>query len=296
MAPRSRLQPVLPLVLLTAVGLLSCSSTPSPGPGDATTNAGPQNVAPARSDAMDSTDYAEVLRRFVNDSGGVDYAGLQADRDALDRYVAALGTVPPSRFDAWPEPEQIAFLINAYNAFTLVSIVDRYPVKSIRDIPGVWRLRRFDMAGRRLTLDAIEHQILRRDYNEPRIHMAVNCASIGCPVLRQEPFTGKRLDEQLEDQVQRMVRDPNQFRIDRPGGSVHISSVFDWFGKDFIPSFAPERPPGNLSDKQAASVTFLARYLPEDDRRHLESGDYTLRYLDWDWGLNTAAALPAGSP
>ena len=296
MAPRSRLQPVLPLVLLTAVGLLSCSSAPSPGPGDAATTGSPPSAASPRADAMDHSDYAEVLRRFVNDRGGVDYAGLQADRDGLDRYVAALGAVPRSRFDAWPEPEQIAFLINAYNAFTLVSIVDRYPVKSIRDIPGVWRLRRFDLAGRRLTLDAIEHQILRRDYNEPRIHMAVNCASIGCPVLRQEPFTGERLDEQLEDQVRRMVRDPNQFRIDRPGGSVHISSVFDWFGEDFIPSFAPERPPGKLSDKQAAAVAFLAQYLPDEDRRHLKSGDYTLRYLDWDWGLNTAAALPAGSP
>ncbi len=236
-----------------------------------------------------TADYAAVLSRHVNERGRVDYAALKADRGPLDRYAASLGAVPAATYESWPDAEKIAFLINAYNAFTLVSIIDRYPVKSIRDIRGVWRGRRFSLAGRSLSLDAIEHQVLRKQFKEPRIHLAINCASIGCPVLRREPYSGERLAEQLDEQGRVMVRDPSQFRIDRTGRRVNVSSVFQWFGEDFEPATSAAEAIDGLSKRESAVMTFLARYLSPADRRFLEQGGYRVGYLDWDWGLNDSA-------
>jgi hypothetical protein len=162
-------------------------------------------------------------------------------------------------------------------------------VDSIRDIQGVWRGRRFAVVGEPLTLDDIEHQVLRRQFSEPRIHLAVNCASIGCPVLRREPYSGARLDRQLEDQGRRLVRDPSQFRIDRGTGTVHVSSVFDWFGDDFLTSHAPAAPFPGQSRRESAILAFLSGYVSEEERQWLRRGGLKLRYLPWDWALNDAS-------
>lgn len=265
----------LSLLVLTT----GCSMPASIGRSDAST----QQAA----DTPFSYDlYAEVLKRYVDDNGRIDYDALKENRESLDQFNQTFGAVPAETYAQWSDQEKIAFLINAYNAFTLQSIIDQTPMKaSIRDIPGVWRIRQFDIAGERKTLDNIEHQTLRVDFNEPRIHMALVCAAISCPVLRTEPYTGAKLDEQLEDQVNQFLNSPQGFRIDRDQNKVYLSSIFQWFGDDWKASYTPENGfSGN--DAERAVLNFVSQYMTPSDRTYLETGEYEIVYLDYDWSLN----------
>jgi len=227
-----------------------------------------------------------VLQKVVDGRGLVDYTALQRDPAQLDRYIKALGALAPERFASWSEAEQIALLINAYNAFTLRAIIDNDPIRpSIKAIPGVWKFRRHQLMGRGLTLDAIEHEILRREYNEPRIHAALVCAAISCPPLRQEAFTGPALDRQLEDQTNRWLASPVGLKIDRAAGSVQISQIFQWFAEDWQradPTAAAV--PGHR--KQSAVLRFIARHRPAEERGLILAGDYRLSHLPYNWDLN----------
>ena len=186
--------------------------------------------------SFDYQDFAEVLETHVDEQGLVDYVGLQANREQLDSFNQALGAVSPETYASWSEAEQIAFLTNAYNAFTLQSIIDQQPIKeSIRDIRGVWNKRKFSLAGEEKTLDNIEHDTLRKDFNEPRIHVALVCAAISCPPLRNEPYLPEKLDAQLDDQTAKFANSIHGFNLDRRDDRVYLSSIFKWYGKDFIP-------------------------------------------------------------
>ncbi|MGB5972435.1 MAG: DUF547 domain-containing protein, partial [Nodosilinea sp.] len=153
------------------------------------------------------------------------------------------------------------------------------------DILGVWKLKQHQVLGQGLTLDAIEHDILRQDFAEPRIHAALVCAAISCPPLRQEPFTGDRLDQQLDDQTQRWLNSPHGVAVDRGENQVAISSIFDWFGEDWQAAYtAPDQFTG--SPKERAALNFISIYLSPADRDYLARGDYTLSYLTYNWALN----------
>ena len=211
---------------------------------------------------------------------------LQRDPAQLDRYLQALADLSPARFASWPEAEQIALLINAYNALTLRSIIDHDPIRpSIKAIPGVWKLRRHPLLGQRLTLDEIEHRILRREYNEPRIHAALVCAAISCPPLRREAFTGPQLDRQLEDQTNRWLASAVGLRIGRAARDVAISPIFQWFAEDW-PRADPDADPVPGHEKESAVLHFIARHRPVAERQLLLEGAYRLRYLPYNWDLN----------
>ena len=156
---------------------------------------------------------------------------------------------------------------------------------SIRDIPGVWRIRKHSIIGDFKTLDAIEHEILRKEFNEPRIHAALVCAAISCPPLRGEPFTAENLDAQLEDQSTQWINGEHGLKIDRESGTVSISAIFDWFGEDWVASYAPSEG-FTGSDNQKAVLNFISNYVSEEDATYLKAGDYRLKYLDYDWSLN----------
>jgi hypothetical protein len=236
--------------------------------------------------SLDPAPFNAVLNDVVDDRGMVDYAALQRDPAQLERYLKALADLPPERFSSWSEAEQIALLINAYNALTLRSIIDHDPIRpSIRAIPGVWKLRRHPVMGLRLTLDEIEHQILRREYNEPRIHAALVCAAISCPPLRREAFTGPQLERQLEDQTNRWLASGEGLRIDRDAGEVAISSIFEWFAEDW-PRADPEAAPVPGHEKDSAVLHFIARHRPAEEQKLLLGGDYRLAYLPYNWDLN----------
>ncbi|NJN87520.1 MAG: DUF547 domain-containing protein [Leptolyngbyaceae cyanobacterium SL_7_1] len=277
-----RIQPLL-IVLPLAVLLANCSAvlnSRSPAPSTSAESPVAANT-PFRYDS-----YAQVLEQYVDEQGLVDYVGLQADADGLKRFNQSIGAVPSATYEAWSDAEKMAFLINAYNSFTLESIIDQNPLKaSIRDIPGVWRVRRFQVAGQSKTLDDIEHNTLRPTFQDPRIHAALNCTAISCPVLRQEPYTAEKLDAQLEEQVRLWLASPQGLQIDRANNQVRISQLFDWFGEDWLPNYGTsEGFTGN--DKQRAALNFISQYVSEDDRAYLQQGEYELSYLDYDWTLN----------
>ncbi len=252
-------------------------------------------------------DYAAMLARFVDEVGLVDYAGLKENRVLLDRYLGRLAGLRAQDVGAWPQADQIALYINAYNAFTLAAIVDHYPIEphwlaslrfpenSIRQIAGVWDELRWTLAGQPMTLDHIEHKILRERFREPRIHMALVCASKGCPPLRREPYEGRRLDEQLDDQARRFLAEPTKFRIDRDANRVYLSPIFQWFAADFAAVSQASAPPPGLARSEQAVLGFLARYLGAEDAAFLRAGGYTVTYLDYDWSLNEQPPDRVGS-
>ncbi len=240
--------------------------------------AGPQ------ANLVDETGYGEVLTAYVR-AGKVDYAGLKKDRARLDAYVRDVGGVSKASFDAASKEARIAYLVNAYNAFTLVTILDNHPIKSagglfntapansIKQIKGAWDGRKHKTALGDLTLDDIEHKNLRKSYDTPLVHMALVCASKGCPPLRAEPYRADRLLEQLEDQARTYLAGPYGLVVD--GNRIQISMIFKWFNGDFKAAYGSG--PG-----------FAARYAPADKRPAVEAAvkSGAVSYIDYDWSLN----------
>lgn len=249
--------------------------------------------------------WDEVLQRYAHDSR-VDYGALKADRDLLDRYLAQVAAVRVDEFASWPETEQIAYLINAYNAYAIETVIDNYPIdggglwnryvrrfpkSSIRNISGAFDGIEHRAAGEDLTLDGIEHGKLRANYDEPRIHFALVCAAVSCPPLRGGAYVGARLSEQLDDQGKRFVNDPRSNRFGLESRRVYLSKIFDWYGDDFR-QFAGDV--GYKGDEKANGVlTFVSRYLLERTVAFLESGDYTVEFEHYDWTLNDQAIAAA---
>ncbi len=223
------------------------------------------------------SNLTEVLKLHVKDAR-VDYAGLKAKPAGLNRYLDQLAAVSRVEFDAWRGPRRIAFLCNAYNAWTLRLIIDHYPVKSIKDIGGLfsgpWDQAIVRLFGETITLDTLEHKILRKEFDEPRIHFALVCAAKGCPRLRNEAYVNTRLDEQLTDQAKRFLAASDQNRVDADAHMVYLSPIFKWYGGDF--------------EKKSGSVlAALKPYWPESSSSvALEKGSFKIRYTDYDWSLN----------
>jgi hypothetical protein len=228
----------------------------------------------------------------------VNYRGLKENSQRLDAFASVLGRLDRTMYDNWTEKEKVAFWINAYNALTLEAIITHYPIKpsltaslvfpknSIRQIPGVWDELTFEVMGRKVTLDEIEHKILRAQFNEPRIHVALVCAAKGCPPLRNEPYTGEQLDEQLDDQTRRFLSNPQKFRFDRTGGRVSLSSIFQWFSEDFVKTYGADERFSGHSQAEGAVLNFINKYVDAADREYLVSATYKIAYLDYDWSLN----------
>jgi hypothetical protein len=218
----------------------------------------------------------------------VDYAGMARDHAALKAVLADFEKVPRAEFDAWTKPQQEAFLMNAYNALTIEKILTRYPdIRSIRDFGTIfgnpWKDKFFTLFGEEQNLDGIEHGMLRKEgvYDEPRVHVAVVCASIGCPMLRDEPFVAGRLDAQLEDAMRRFLSDRSRNRYDPASGKLQVSKIFDWYGKDF------EHGWHGYSSVKAT----LARYADlladrPEDRSAIRAQRVDVEFLDYDWSLN----------
>jgi hypothetical protein len=243
-------------------------------------------------------DYAAVLSEYVDEEGLVDYAGLSKNRGNLDAFATALANLDGTSYERWNEREKVAFWINVYNGLTLQLIVDHYPIEpsmiksvvfpknSIMQIPGAWKKVTFEVMGERKTLDSIEHEILRAGFDEPRIHMALVCAALSCPILRNEPYVAQRLDEQLNDQARMFLANEKKFRIDREGGVVKLSKIFDWFAEDFVDRYGTGDPSGKRSEKTQAVLNFIRGYVNAADAEYLTSGDYKVKHLKYDWTLN----------
>ena len=220
---------------------------------------------------VDNSSYASLLEAYVK-NGHVDYKGFKADENKLDQYLAQLETVEPQNLD---RDERMAFYINAYNAWTIKLILNNYPgVKSIKDLGTIfkspWKKKFVKVDGKTVTLDHIEHDILRPEFKDPRVHFAVNCASISCPPLLDEPYTGADLDNQLDGVAKKFINDPNSNFV--KGKALHVSRIFKWFGEDFdndILGYVRSHAQGDLAQKIANAKNNLK-----------------VKYLDYDWSLN----------
>lgn len=240
--------------------------------------------------AWDALLHKHVVVQDGGKASRVDYAGFARERSQLKAYLDTLSGVSEADFKSWSRPQQLAFLLNAYNAFTIEKVLTRYPdLKSIRDfgklIGNPWKDKFFSLFGREMTLDGIEHDTIRAPgrYDDPRIHFAANCASIGCPMLREEAYVGARLEAQLDEQAQRFMADRSRNRYDAATRGLALSSIFDWYGKDFARGWK-----GYTSLDQ-----WLARYAEQladrpDERAAIRAGGLPLRFLDYDWRLNDA--------
>jgi hypothetical protein len=243
--------------------------------------------------------FSTLLARHVrwNEVGTattVDYSGLARERVALDGYLRTLSQVTPAEFAGWTRPQRYSFLINAYNAFTLQLILSRYPdLRSIRDLGNLvfnspWKQRFFTLLGEPRHLDEVEHGLLRGapDFDEPRIHFAVNCAAVGCPALRPEAYRADRLEAQLEEQTRRFLRDRSR-NVFEPGRApvARISPIFKWYREDFE---AGHRGWSTLEGFLAAYADALGD--SAEARRQLGRGALTVRYTDYSWALNDRPA------
>ena len=232
----------------------------------------------------------EAHVRYIEDghASRVDYAGMQRDRARLKAVLRDFEQVPRAEFERWTKPQQEAFLINAYNAFTVEKILTRYPdIRSIRDFGTIfgnpWKDDFFTLFGAPMTLDGIEHGMLRKEgaYDEPRVHFAVVCASVGCPMLRREPFVAGRLDAQLEDAMRRFLGDRRRNRYDPAARKLEVSKIFDWYGQDFTHGWH-----GYASVK--ATLARYADLLADSagDREAIRNQAVDVGFLDYDWSLN----------
>lgn len=234
---------------------------------------------------FDHGSFDEVLQGYVNDQGLVRYAALAENRAQLDAYVDSLGLhSPESHPDRFPTREhELAYWINAYNAFTLQGVINAYPIASVKDafvLSGFFNRQTFVAGGQEMTLDHVENKIIRPTYQEPRIHFAVNCAALSCPQLDNRAFTAADLDARLERGLTRFAQDPNHVRLQ--GEKLHLSKILDWYGEDFTAWFPPDRPnPKNMP----TIVNYLRPYLLPDLAAELTE-DIIIEYNDYDWALN----------
>lgn len=207
------------------------------------------------------------------------YSKLKKDQKLFGEYLKELSSVTLKEYQGFSKMQKIAFLINAYNAFTIEIILREYPVTSIKDIgsffKSTWKIKFFKLLEEDFYLDRIEHEILRKDFNEPRIHFAVNCASISCPSLYPEAFKAKVLDKQLDLAAKNFLGNTEKNRID--GSQLRLSKIFDWYGDDFNKSFG-------------SFYSYIAPLMTKDLKvqKKIANKELEVSYLKYDWKLNDA--------
>jgi Protein of unknown function, DUF547 len=252
--------------LLAAVAVLLACSADAP---------------PAQAQAADMSQWNRILAAHYNPAHGFDYKSLKArDAAALQTLRQQLGRVNVA---ALTPRQQLAHWINVYNVNTVATILESYPVKSIRDIStdpiirlNVFKKERVPVGNAKLSLNDVENEKIRDGFKDPRIHFAINCAAKSCPPIRTEAFTAEKLDAQLDDQTRAFLNGPNGARFKREGDTLVITTtkIMDWFGDDF--------------DKWGGGKTaFIRRYVPADKQRMIDTAkDIDIEYDDYDWGLN----------
>ncbi len=249
---------------------------------------------------FDHSLFDELLHNNVND-GLVDYQSIKGkDSVLLLDYLELLMNVEPDKFETWGENEKLAFWINAYNAITLYAIVDNYPIQygglparvrfpqnSIRQIKKVWDTVHIKVMGRELTLNNIEHEILRKEFQDPRIHFAIVCASIGCPRLLDRAFFPDTLDDQLDAVTRDFITDDIYVSVNPQRGEVTVSSIFDWYKEDFTTQ-NPDDWVQNYGRKERGFVEFITFYLQDIPEKldSIHTLKLKIKYFDYDWSLN----------
>lgn len=239
-----------------------------------------------------------LLQIHVQD-GMVNYQALKQDDSLLKAYLRELELLPEQEYEGWTDQNQIAFWINAYNAVTLAVIIENYPIQygnylhrirfpknSIRQIPKVWDKPLIRIMGRELSLNQIEHEILRINFTEPRIHFVLVCASMGCPLLDERAFTGTDLDQRLDLAAIKFLNNPEKIRLDKKTNTLFLSQIFNWYKNDFVIEEGQYCEFPYASEPLCAVLTFAARFLPENDVEYIKVNRPVLNFLKYNWSLN----------
>ncbi len=236
--------------------------------------------------------WAVLLQNYVQviDNGKatqVDYKGFLHDESALDTYLENLSSVEKNDFDSWSNKEQLAFLINSYNSWTIKLILTKYPeLSSIKELGSLfrspWEKKFIPLFGEKRSLDYIEQELIRGSgrYNEPRIHFAVNCASIGCPALRGEPYLGSKIEAQLADATSLFLYDRTRNRL--RNGVLEVSSIFKWYKEDFQKGWLGVNSLEQFFTKYAKELG-----LTSEQAEAIRSGTIKISFVKYDWGLNS---------
>jgi len=228
-------------------------------------------ISSSANNSVDNTIYGKLLTKYVKD-GEVDYQGLKSEEKLLDQYLKVLEDTDSRELS---RNERFAFYVNAYNAWTIKLILTGYPgVKSIKDLGSLfqspWKKEICNVDKKVISLDDIEHRIIRPTFKDPRVHFAVNCASKGCPKLKSEPYRGTTMDRDLDMAAEKFINDSQKNYLQ--GETLYISSIFKWFSEDFgndIAGFISKYASGKLKEALAA-----------------RAGKIKIEYLDYDWSLN----------
>lgn len=227
--------------------------------------------------------WNQALNQFAKD-GGFDYKALKKDPALLNDFLESISSLPKNEYEKLDKEQKIAFWINTYNVLAVKTILDHYPLKkglswkavaypknSIQQIPNVWDRPILKIFNEDFSLNRIEHDTLRKEFKEPRIHFALVCAARGCPPLRMEAYVPERLNAQLDDQARQFFANPEKAKYDVQEDVLHLSSILHWFGKDF--------------EKDGGPIEFAKKYMPKAAGQKL-SDKTKIKWLDYDWSLN----------
>lgn len=231
--------------------------------------------------ASDYSSWHKFLDLYLKD-GLVNYSAVQVNSALFNNIVSQLENVPKEEYARWSQDEKKSFWINAYNIEAIKLVLDHYPLKrslglqtlrypanSIQQIPDVWNQAALTILGKKVSLNYIENEILRKEFHDPRVHFAIVCASLGCPVLRDDPYVFDRLDSQLDDAVAKFMQNRKKFDYDAYNNTFYLSPIFKWFKEDF--------------EKAGGSTTFIKKYIPQN--KNLPDSA-KIQWLDYDWSLN----------
>jgi len=230
---------------------------------------------------FDHSTFDQVLKKYVDDKGLVDYNSIAQEK----RFTEYIQSLQRAKVEEFSRDGQLAFWINAYNAVTIDKVIKKKPKKSVREtfVPGIWTSTKFFtsrehiVAGKRLSQDDIEHEILRKQFQDPRIHFAIVCASMGCPPLPRIAYTEENVQDRLEKETRKYLNSQRGMRVDQAENTLHVSKLFDWFATDFI-------------QKSGSTLAFMRPYLNEETLSFLER-DPMISYLQYNWALNAQAPL-----
>ncbi len=271
----------------------------------------PNSVEPVKAEpddlqTMPATSFhdkcAGILKEFVNDKGMVDYKKLRRKRLELRAVLREFNKLDPREYESWPREDKIAFWINAYNLQKLRVVTDNYPIQpssriltifyrgtnSIRHIEEKITRHKFLVMDEEFTFATIEKRFFRIKFDDPRVFFAISSACLSSPPLRNEPYYGHNLSEQLDEQTERFLSSPLAFGIDREKRKVYLSALFQssWYGREFTNKFAIDRKFKDQSVETRAVLNFITNYISKENVTFLETGNYTIKYMTYNWTIN----------
>ena len=244
-----------------------------------------QQFTPAAGAELLHRPLDQILDVNVRD-GLVYYRALKGERGRLDRYAASLN-VTPATYQGWTKAQQMAFWVNAYNAFVLQTVVNHYPMKAINQIPGAFDKTAFRAAGRTVTLNQIEKTILP-EFKEPRLYLALGRGAVGSGRLRSEAYTGDRLEKQLADIQQQFVDNRHTYRLDRMSNTLSVTPILSWREADFVAAYAEsaDKVFAQRSPLERAVIAFITPYLLPSEKEFVRKNEFKMAFLEMDWRLN----------